>query len=277
VSVTAIASIGQGIHDIGIMAFPIIVVIASLILKRSDFHFTSCLTILALGWLVFGDMEGLFTARKIDPPTSIDFLVVSTILGVGILAADLLAENFRYSLQSTQDELRHRKALEERLRYQSIHDILTGVFNRAFFEEEIERMDRNREFPVSIIVGDINDLKEVNDTQGHAVGDELLRRAAFVFGTAFRGSDILARIGGDEFAVLLSHTDALTASHMMDRVRLKIMEHNQKYPDLPIRIALGVATAEQGKLAEAFVIADQRMYADKAASKKIMEEKKIQR
>jgi diguanylate cyclase (GGDEF)-like protein len=144
---------------------------------------------------------------------------------------------------------------------------LTGIYNRAFFETELERFKTSREFPVSVIVADVDKLKITNDTLGHAAGDELLRQAVSVLRSVFRAGDVLARIGGDEFAVLLPNTDAVTAEQLLSRVRAKLVEHNTQHPDLPVQVSLGAATAAKDALVEAFTLADQRMYADKAARK----------
>jgi diguanylate cyclase (GGDEF)-like protein len=183
------------------------------------------------------------------------------------LALAFMNSTMNLVVRKLENALALARTLEVQLRHQSTHDALTGVYNRAFFEEELARLERSRDFPVSIIVADVDDLKIVNDTQGHAVGDELLRRATSVLRTVFRASDVLARIGGDEFAVLLPRTDAATAAPMVSRVQTKLTEHSAKYPDLPVQLSLGASTAEQSRLVEAFIVADQRMYADKAMRK----------
>jgi diguanylate cyclase (GGDEF)-like protein len=180
---------------------------------------------------------------------------------------NLAMRDLENALALAQQEIARRKTLEAQLRHQSIHDGLTGVYNRVFFEEELARLEHGRKFPVSIIIADVDNLKAVNDTQGHAVGDELLRHVTTTLRVIFRADDMLARVGGDEFVILLPQTDPITADRMLLRVHAQLNEHNIRYPDLPIQISLGVATAEQGKLMDAFVVADQRMYADKAMRK----------
>ncbi|HTX71982.1 MAG TPA: GGDEF domain-containing protein, partial [Rectinemataceae bacterium] len=166
-AVTLICMVGQGIHDITILTYPVVVIIGSLILGRRHFLIVSALTLAAVAWLTLGESHGLFSLKPIGPVTVLDFMIMASILLVAILAADLLARDMRSNLERARSEITRRKATEERLRHQSIHDSLTGIYNRAMFEEEVERFERNREFPVSIIVADVDDLKITNDTAGH--------------------------------------------------------------------------------------------------------------
>lgn len=165
---------------------------------------------------------------------------------------------------SVNRDITARKRAEARLRYLSSHDPLTGAYNRAYFEEEMARLSRGRRFPVSIFVADVNGLKEVNDQQGHAAGDELLRRAARVLQRVVRADDMLARIGGDEFAGLLPYTDEDAAGRFCARVRAAVVAHNADRPGQPLSIALGIATAKPDENLEATLrAADGRMYEDK--------------
>ena len=164
----------------------------------------------------------------------------------------------------TLTTITERKQTEEKLVYLSTHDALTGLYNRAFFEEEMERIRRGRQFPVSILMADVNELKRTNDNWGHAAGDESLRRAAQALKAVFRAEDPVARIGGDEFAVLLVNTDAAVAV-ALPRIRNNLVRLNALQGGASVSLALGAGTALQGNaLANAFKEADAMMYVDKA-------------
>ncbi|MEI8132493.1 MAG: diguanylate cyclase, partial [Leptolinea sp.] len=136
-------------------------------------------------------------------------------------------------------DITERKRMEEQLRFLGTHDILTGIYNRNFFEVELARYERGREYPISMVIADVDGLKIVNDTQGHAVGDELLVLAANVLRSGLRVGDVLARIGGDEFAALLPATDSETAEQIMFRIRERLVEHNTRCHDLPVQLSIG--------------------------------------
>ncbi|MBL8077659.1 MAG: diguanylate cyclase [Anaerolineales bacterium] len=157
--------------------------------------------------------------------------------------------------------------LYEEVKKLAITDPLTGIYNRTFFEAELERMNMSRDFPISIIIADVDNLKITNDQFGHAVGDQLLKNTAQLLQETFRAADIIARIGGDEFGVLLPNTDSETAGQLLSRLRSKLDGQNAERPELRVYLSQGVCTGERGRLMEAFIAADQFMYNDKAEHK----------
>ena len=267
VSVTGLAMLGQGIHDIAILGYVIIIIFSCLALDQIGFRVSVGLCLLALGWLVLGETFGVYKSRPYEIPTPFDFLTVAGITLIAALSVNILASYMRRNLTHAKQEIVQRKRAEEQLRYQSTHDTMTGIFNRNFFETELSRLDLGREFPISVIIADIDGLKAVNDTLGHIAGDTKLQLTADLLRSAFRAEDILARIGGDEFAALLPSTDAETADHIMSRIRIRLVTYNLTHSDLPLHLSLGAATAEGNDLIQAFTLADQRMYADKARRK----------
>jgi diguanylate cyclase (GGDEF)-like protein len=166
-------------------------------------------------------------------------------------------------------DVTERKRAEKRLEYVSSHDALSGLYNRAHFEGEFARMERTGGFfPVSVVMVDVDGMKAVNDTQGHDAGDALLRRAATVLAAAFRAEDVVSRIGGDEFAVLLTGTDRSAAENALARVRDILAIHNSKYGGTALSLSFGAATGDEGsRLAEIMREADNRMYREKLAKK----------
>jgi diguanylate cyclase (GGDEF)-like protein len=148
------------------------------------------------------------------------------------------------------------------------HDDLTGLYNRAFFEVEMARFERGRAFPISIVMADVDGLKMVNDTKGHRAGDELLKLAAQVMRKAFRADDIVARIGGDEFAAILPGTDSSVTESIVERVRSSLPFHNEDYPDLLLSLSIGTAEGKKGDiLANVHKRADKLMYEEKKRKK----------
>lgn len=135
-----------------------------------------------------------------------------------------------------------RKTNEMKIMYLSFHDRLTGLYNRAFFEEELKRIDVERQLPLSIAMGDVNGLKLVNDAFGHQEGDRLLRKIADVLRQSCREEDIIARWGGDEFIILLPQTDIKTAANICERIKRNAAAV-ETTPITP-SMALGYATKE---------------------------------
>jgi diguanylate cyclase (GGDEF)-like protein/PAS domain S-box-containing protein len=186
---------------------------------------------------------------------------------VEITAGPLVIKEKRYLTAMVQD-IMARVQTEEKLRYLSTHDALTGLYNRNFFEAEIERLEGSRLFPISIIMSDVDKLKMVNDTLGHAAGDSLLRNVADVLLNAFRAEDVVARIGGDEFAILLPDMDEPSANQAMERVRKIISDYNSNHPTFPLELSFGVSTGcNNERIKDLARIADDRMYQDKVARK----------
>ena len=266
--VTLGATLGQGIHDISIMAYPVIILVASLIMQRFSSVLLTALSAVSIIWLIYGEARGLFIPRPTLHPSLADFFIMVAILTVAAVVVNMQARDMRKNLHKAQQEIIQRKDMEEQLRFLGTHDILTGVYNRLFFDGELSRLEKSRDFPISMIVADLDDLKKTNDTLGHAIGDGLLKRASSVLSSALRQGDILARIGGDEFAVLLPNTGEDSVQAILSRICTRIDEINAAQPDLNLGLSLGTATSEKGNLNRAFLVADKRMYAEKSARKK---------
>jgi diguanylate cyclase (GGDEF)-like protein/PAS domain S-box-containing protein len=129
------------------------------------------------------------------------------------------------------------------IRYLSYHDQLTGVFNRPFFEEELKRLNTKRNLPISVVLADVNCLKLTNDAFGHATGDKILKKSANIIQHCCRGDDIFARVGGDEFAILLPRTSEEDAKRIVDRIK-SICAATQTQA-VALSVSFGIATKNE--------------------------------
>lgn len=137
-------------------------------------------------------------------------------------------------------DITDRKTREDDILYLSYHDHLTGLYNRRFFEEELKRLDSERNLPFTIVMGDVNGLKLINDYFSHALGDEMLIKAAKIISSVCRADEIVARLGGDEFIILLPNTDSDGARKLINRITVILEE--ELVNSLPISISFGYDT-----------------------------------
>ena len=149
---------------------------------------------------------------------------------------------------------------ENKLIYLSQHDQLTGLYNRRFFEEEVERLDAEYNLPFTITMADINGLKLINDSFGHAVGDEIIKRVATIIKEGCREQDVICRIGGDEFVILSTNTDGHDMELIIDGLQKRAAK--EKVEMVNISISFGHETKhKQGEsVAEVLKKAEDYMY-----------------
>ncbi|MHB8963568.1 MAG: PAS domain S-box protein, partial [Saccharofermentanales bacterium] len=186
-----------------------------------------------------------------------------------------LSEN-RY-LGFANDTTDKREA-ERTLLYNSYHDHLTGLYNRRFFEDETKRLDVDQELPLSIIIGDINGLKTINDTFGYSEGDKIIKKTAELIRQCCRNEDIPSRTGGDEFSIILPRTDIAAAYGILVNIQTVFDIYNSipARGTSKIRIALGFgtkATADETilqakKIAEIYM--SQRKLLEKSSSHSVL-------
>jgi diguanylate cyclase (GGDEF)-like protein len=153
--------------------------------------------------------------------------------------------------------------------YLATHDKMTGLYNRGFFEVEIERLKNGRDFPMAIIYADLDNLKVVNDEFGHEEGDKYIIAASKVLKLSLRKYDILSRVGGDEFLALLPKTNEDSVRKVVNRINKRLEGLNKARKKVKVSISVGFSVAEKGSdLKKAIKKADKEMYKVKKTRKK---------
>lgn len=176
--------------------------------------------------------------------------------------------------KSGESSLYNRKSvgevlsLEEKREFFGYKDRLTGLYNRDFFEEELSRLDCERQLPMTVIMGDLSGLKLINDAFGHEMGDRALKRVAELMKRAFRKEDIVSRVGGDEFVVLLPQTPEKVADAIVKRIKNDCAANPLDF--IKISISFGIATKIAGDedIHDIYKRAEDRMYFNKLTESK---------
>ena len=163
----------------------------------------------------------------------------------------------------TIQNITEHKKKEEEILYLSYHDQLTGLYNRRFYEEELKRLDTKRNLPMTIAMGDVNGLKLVNDSFGHIMGDELLKKAAEVIKKVCRADDIIARLGGDEFVIILPKANGFGAEQVIKRIKDLASKEKVGSLDISISFGYGTKTNEEENIQEVSKNAEDHMYKHK--------------
>ena len=182
---------------------------------------------------------------------------------------ELKTPNNEYIYLSARD-ISVRKKHEREILYKSRYDEITNVANRNYFNEVVQKLLALPEsYPVCYLMADINGLKLTNDVFGHAKGDELIVKVSAVLNTCCRSNDIVARIGGDEFAIFFTNTDENTAKSLVERINKKL--DNERYDTVKPSVSLGYAVKknidEEIDFNEVVKRADDMMYENKSASR----------
>ncbi|MBN7772581.1 diguanylate cyclase [Clostridium aminobutyricum] len=173
-------------------------------------------------------------------------------------------------------DISERKQLEDNLKYLSIHDQLTGLYNRRFFEEEIVRLDTESSLPFTITMADINGLKLVNDSFGHAIGDELLRKVTSVLKKGCREQDIICRLSGDEFVIMSPNTDTFEAELIIKKIKSIAMGEKVGLVNISISFGFETKRNKDEPIYEILKKAENYMYRKKLYDSPSMRGKTIQ-
>ena len=172
-------------------------------------------------------------------------------------------------------DITEKKQWENEIQYLSFHDQLTGLYNRRFYEEELKRFDKARNIPLAIIMGDINDLKFMNDSFGHHAGDQMIQKAARAMLKGCREDDVVARVGGDEFAIILPKTSLSTAQQVIQRIESYLSTENVGVISASVSFGCAAKGDKGQSIYDVIKIAEDRMYLKKMNMKAEMQGKAI--
>lgn len=170
-------------------------------------------------------------------------------------------------------DITDRKAQAAKIEYLSYHDHLTGLHNRQYFEEALKQMDDIRYYPLSIIMGDVNSLKIINDSFGHLVGDGLIYETAKILKRCCRPTDVATRWGGDEFVLLLPNTDEETAQKTVARMNQAAVLTEVDQGILSISFGCDTKNDLSEDVMAVFKSAENRMYKNKLLMRPQVREK----
>lgn len=165
-------------------------------------------------------------------------------------------------------DISDRKQKEAEIQYLSCHDTLTGLHNRRCFEENRTKIDTPKNLPLSVIFADINGLKMTNDIFGHSAGDELIKKSSEILLQVCRENDVVARVGGDEFIILLPKTTEETAQKILARIKSEFADARVEAIKCSIALGLDTKRTSDQLLDEIIANAENAMYKDKTINRK---------
>jgi diguanylate cyclase (GGDEF)-like protein len=253
-STIAFIFFGSALVATGKDYFPLSLFLGSSIRSRLFRIFIPLIVIIVL-------IQSLISEYIISLFTINDALVIAIMIICYVLIAGFTVFRFAFIIGNELDKENIK------MKHLSYHDSLTGLYNRAYFDEELLRLDSIRQLPLGFIIGDLDNLKEANDTFGHSEGDKMLKEAAGLLKKVCRSEDIIARWGGDEFVILLPKTSITHSEEVVKRIK---KEFEKAISVLPVSISLGNATkvAESQDIREIMEVAENSMYENKLKKKK---------
>jgi diguanylate cyclase (GGDEF)-like protein/PAS domain S-box-containing protein len=173
------------------------------------------------------------------------------------------------AIQGVLRNIDEKIKLQQDLEYRIHHDSLTHIYNREFFQKQMDKFDNQVDTSVGIILCDLDELKYMNDNFGHKEGDTLIKEAAKVLNKFSSEKTIVARIGGDEFAILVTDTNKEEVEKLLVDISREIYKYNEQSTNIKIKMSAGIAFSNTsiGNMNELFAQADKNMYREKKAKK----------
>lgn len=174
------------------------------------------------------------------------------------------------AMQGVYRNVENKMIAQKELEYKVVHDHLTGIKNRAYFDSQMAHYNNKENTAIGIIICDLDYLKRINDTDGHKIGDAYIKQSAGLIQEAVDAKGIVSRIGGDEFAIILPHTTNEQVEVVMHQILYKVEQFNNVTERLSIEMSMGAAFSHRslGQMEELFDQADQKMYKEKKQKKK---------
>lgn len=160
----------------------------------------------------------------------------------------------------TIQDISEVKIKENKILYLSYHDYLTGLYNRRYFDQKLAATDRQKNYPISLVMADVNGLKLINDSFGHHMGDKLLKKASTLMQGALRECDLIARLGGDEFIMMLPGLGAEEAAKLTERIEKKVARESINGIELSISFGIATKTDPSQDILETQKNAEDEMY-----------------
>ncbi|EHQ90809.1 bifunctional diguanylate cyclase/phosphohydrolase [Desulfosporosinus youngiae] len=188
-----------------------------------------------------------------------------SLLDVEMVVFSIIANNHFIGIYAIARDIRDGKMLKEQYKRISFHDSMTGLYNRTYFELEMQRLENEQRSSIGLILCDVDGLKSVNDTLGPDQGDALLLTVSNVLKASTDQKDLVARIGGDEFAVIVDQGDLSKMELVYNRICEALNDYNIQTPELPISLSMGWGFSPENRnsLTELYKEAEDNMYREK--------------
>ncbi len=197
------------------------------------------------------------------------------IIWVGITSKYLYNAKGEIEVINVSRSIEARKKTEKDILFLSYHDYLTGLYNRRFYEEKLRRLDTEENLPIALIMADLNGLKLANDSFGHETGDGLLKRTAEILRLQCQSSELVARIGGDEFIIVLPKSNEADAEKFIGRMRDAMSKDKDEHIVLSLSMGFAVKMNVSENMSEVFRKAEDDMYSHKSTESPEMRSKSV--